>query len=75
MSKKAEQPQIEPIPAAEPVTRKTQIAVFTKAQFLRSRQRPGYEKDILAAVLDDGKSYTIAEADRAIQNYLKKGVN
>lgn len=50
------------------------VASFTKAQFLQSRQRPGHERDILAAVLEDGKLYTIAEADKAIQNYLKKGV-
>jgi len=75
MSKKNEQQQAEPMPVTEPVVQKPQIATFTKAQFLQSRQRPGNEKDILAAVLEDGKSYTIAEADRAIQNYLKKGVN
>lgn len=47
---------------------------FTKDQFLQSRQRSGQEKDILAAVLEDNKAYTIAEADKAIQNYLKRGV-
>lgn len=51
------------------------VPTFSKAQFLQSRQRPGHEKDILAAVLEDDNSYTIAEADKAIQNYLKKGVN
>jgi hypothetical protein len=69
MSKKDEQQQ------AEPIARKPQIAAFTKAQFLQSRQRPGHEKDILAAVLEDGKLYTIVDADKAIQTYLKKGVN
>ncbi|MNW41164.1 hypothetical protein D3C74_182930 [compost metagenome] len=52
----------------------TKIPIFTKSQFLQSRQRPGYEKDILAAVLENGKSYTIVKAEKAIQNYLKKGV-
>ncbi|GIP18389.1 hypothetical protein J40TS1_40310 [Paenibacillus montaniterrae] len=47
---------------------------FTKEQFLQSHQRSGQEKDILAAVLEDNKAYTIAEADKAIQNYLKRGV-
>lgn len=58
----------------QPVESKTAVPTFTKAQFLQSRQRPGYEKDILSAVLEDGKSYPIAEAEKAIQNYLKKGV-
>jgi len=49
--------------------------VFTKEQILQSRKRPAYEKDIAAAVLEDGKSYTLAEVDKIIQNYLKKGVN
>lgn len=74
MVKKDDQQLIEAIPVDEPIVRKPLVATFTKAQFLQSRQRPGYEKDILAAVLEDGKSYTIVEAEKAIQNYLKKGV-
>jgi len=49
--------------------------VFTKAQILQSRKRPANEKDIVAAVLEEGKSYTLTEVDKIIQNYLKKGVN
>jgi len=49
-------------------------AEFTKEQFLASRQRPGIERDILAAVLVDGKSYTIAEAERLKDEFLKKEV-
>lgn len=49
--------------------------VFTKAQILQSRKRPAYEKDIIAAMLEEGKSYTLAETDKIIQNYLTKGVN
>lgn len=53
---------------------KDKDALFTKTQFLSSRQRPGQEKDILASVLEDGKHYTIAEAEKAIQSYLKRRV-
>ncbi|HIW31936.1 MAG TPA: hypothetical protein IAA29_04030 [Candidatus Paenibacillus intestinavium] len=53
---------------------KEKMAAFTKDQFLASRQRPGREKDILSAVLEDGKAYTIVEADKAIQSYLKRSV-
>lgn len=47
---------------------------FTIEQFLGSRQRPGYERDILAAVLEDGVLYTIADANKAIQDFKKRGV-
>ena len=47
---------------------------FSKEQFLRSRQRPGHERDILAAVLEDGKMYTLAEAQKAIETYMKRSV-
>ena len=57
------------------MSHKEQAALYTKTQFLSSRQRPGKEKDILASVLEDGKSYTIAEAEEAIQSYLKRSVN
>lgn len=50
------------------------VSTFTKEQFLKSRQRPGHERDILAAVLEDGKSYTLADAEKALQGYLRKGV-
>ncbi|HIW31212.1 MAG TPA: hypothetical protein IAA29_00345 [Candidatus Paenibacillus intestinavium] len=57
------------------MSHKEPAALFTKNQFLNSKQRPGKEKDILASVLEDGKSYTIVEAEEAIQSYLKRSVN
>lgn len=57
MSKEKEQPKT--------------VAKFTKAQFLATRQRLGIEKDILAAVLDGGKTYTIADADKLISEFKK----
>lgn len=44
---------------------------YTKAQFLASRQRSGRDKDILSVVLADGQTYTLAEADKALQQFLK----
>ncbi|MEF3309515.1 hypothetical protein PV433_11480 [Paenibacillus sp. GYB004] len=54
------------------MSEKLKKAAFTKQQFLASRQRPGVERDILAAVLEDDKSYTIAEADKLIEDFLNK---
>ncbi|RJX40872.1 hypothetical protein D3P09_02280 [Paenibacillus pinisoli] len=45
---------------------------FTRDQFLQSRQRTGREKDVLAVVLESGKTYTIAEANAAIRLFLTK---
>lgn len=56
------------------MSEKDKAVLFTKTQFLSSRQRLGQEKDILASVLEDGKTYTIVEADKAIQSYLKRSV-
>lgn len=47
-------------------------ATFTKEQFLASRQRSGIDRDILAAVLEDGKSYTFAEVEKMKDDFLKK---
>jgi hypothetical protein len=47
---------------------------FTKNQFLQSRQRSGRDRDILAVVLADGEQYTVSEAERAMENYLKRSV-
>lgn len=50
---------------------KPTVGGYTKAQFLATRQRPGIEKDILSVVLDEGKTYTIAEANKLIDNFKK----
>ncbi|WP_176705867.1 hypothetical protein [Paenibacillus hemerocallicola] len=47
-------------------------AVFTKQQFLASRQRSGIDRDILTAVLDDDKLYSIAEVVQLMDDFLKK---
>ncbi len=46
---------------------------FYKSQLMKS-ERFGDYVDILNALLEDGKKYTIGEADKAIQGFLKKEV-
>jgi hypothetical protein len=55
-------------------SQKEQIGKFTKKQLLGSRQRTGSEKDILAAILEDDKTYTIAEAQKEMEEFLKRKV-
>lgn len=43
---------------------------FSKAQLLISEKYQG-RRDLLAALLEDGKTYTTAQADAAIDNYMK----
>ncbi len=43
---------------------------FSKEQLLRS-QRYAKRRDLLGALLDDGKRYTLKEVDAAIDNFMK----
>lgn len=47
---------------------------FTKEQLLKSA-RFARRRDLLGALLDDNKTYTIAETETAIDKYLKGGNN
>lgn len=46
-------------------------AGFTKEQFLQSRQWTGTDKDVLAVVLEDSKTYSIAEAKQLVDDFKK----
>ena len=46
---------------------------FSKVQILKSK-RYAAKRNVLAAVLKDGAEYTLAEADRALDLFLKKEV-
>ena len=46
---------------------------FTKADLLRSK-RYRFKRDILNALLEDGKTYTIREVDSLIRTFLSKEV-
>ncbi len=51
----------------------TTEAEYTKAQFLSSKTLP-YSKDIVAVVLLDGESVTIAEMKKRVDEFLKRKV-
>lgn len=47
---------------------------FTKEQVLASK-KIAYSKDLINAILDDGKTYTLKEVDAEINKFLKRKVN
>lgn len=47
--------------------------VFTKQQLAESK-RYKKQRDLLEALLENGKTYTIAQVDKIIGDYLKKEV-
>lgn len=47
--------------------------VFTKQQLAESK-RYKKKRDLLEALLENGKTYTIAQVDKIISDYLKKEV-
>ena len=50
-----------------------QEAVFSKEQLVKSEKYKQF-RDILASQLADDVSYTAAQADKVITDFLKKGV-
>lgn len=50
-----------------------QAPVFAKGDLLRAK-RYSDKRDILNALLEDGKTYTLEEVDKMILNFLKKEV-
>ena len=51
----------------------TEAASYTKDQLLRSKKYAA-RRDLLGALLEDGKTYTIAQVDREINQFLKRKV-
>lgn len=47
-----------------------EAAAYTKEQLVTSKKY-ATRQDILSALLDDGKTYTLAEVDALIEKYLK----
>ena len=48
-------------------------ASYTKDQLLRSKKYAA-RRDLLGALLEDGKTYTAAQVDREITQFLKRKV-
>ncbi len=67
MAKTNETPEIK---AAKAESAKIPAPVFTKEQLLLSDRFSG-RRDLLNALLDDGKQYTISEVETALNIYLK----
>ena len=57
--------------AAPPVSN---VPVFTKRNILTFK-RYAKRRDLLKAILNDGKQYTIDQVDNLIQNFMKGKVN
>lgn len=53
---------------------KPKETTYTKASLKQAKQFTVIERDFLDVVLQDGKEYTIKEAQEALDAYLKKGV-
>lgn len=59
------------VEAAPPVSN---VPVFTKRNILTFK-RYAKRRDLLKAILNDGKQYTIDQVDNLIQNFMKGKVN
>lgn len=66
MSKKEEKQLAELAHTLEPA--------YTKEQFTVSSRYTPAQRDILGAVLQEGKTYTDAQAKQALETYLRKEV-
>jgi hypothetical protein len=51
---------------------KSAEAVFGKQQFMESASFSGAQKDILAALLDEKKTYTISQTKEIINHHMKR---
>ena len=50
--------------------KKTAPAVFSKRQLLSFRRYVG-RQDLLSVLLEDGKTYTLAQVDSLLQGFMK----
>ena len=59
---------------AKTQTTEANAAGFTKARLVGS-QRYVHRRDLIGALLEDGKTYTLNEVDGLIEKYMKGKVN
>jgi hypothetical protein len=50
------------------------LAAYTKEQFLASKQFTAVQKDVLRALLKDGETYTVDQAQKLIDDFAKRKV-
>lgn len=55
---------------AKTQTTEANTAAFTKAQ-LTASQRYAHRRDLIGALLEDGKTYTLNEVDALIEKFMK----
>lgn len=55
---------------AKTLTTEANAAAFTKAQLVAS-QRYAHRRDLIGALLEDGKTYTLNEVDALIEKFMK----
>ena len=55
---------------AKTQTTEANAAAFTKAQLVAS-QRYVHRRDLIGALLEDGKTYTLNEVDALIEKFMK----
>ncbi|MNJ57384.1 hypothetical protein D3C77_529710 [compost metagenome] len=54
----------------EDTKQKANAARFTKEQFVQSGQWQGVDRDILSVVLEDHKTYTLAQAKQLVEQFM-----
>ena len=56
-----------------PVAGRAEDPTLTRAQLMGAK-RFGYPRDIVAAVLEDGASYTMDQAEKLVHTFLERKV-
>ncbi|MGM1048654.1 MAG: hypothetical protein ACQEXX_21280 [Bacillota bacterium] len=56
------------------MSKKETVAAFNKHQLAQSNQFSNREKDVLSAILEEGKAYTVQQAKEQLKSFLKKEV-
>ena len=59
---------------AKTQTTEANAAAFTKAQLVAS-QRYVHRRDLIGALLEDGKTYTLNEVDALIEKFMKGDIS
>ncbi|WP_186326539.1 hypothetical protein [Paenibacillus sp. Y412MC10] len=56
------------------MSKKETAPAFNKHQLAQSNQFTNREKDVLSAILEEGKTYTVQQAKEQLTTFLKKEV-
>ncbi len=65
----ATETETEEIPEVKKADVQAEEPIFTKQQYLESTMYSGIEKDILSALLKDGKMYTKTEVKKILDDF------